>query len=363
MRPAAGTAALGLTLLLCAAAFDAEPLYVPAVAFLLLAGGAAGWVWIAARGLRISRRVPARTVVEDDGVLIEIAVRSGLILLPAGAVRDPLLKELAPLAAGRRETVVRINAHFARRGRKVLKAPSVLVSDPFGLAVREVVAEDEAEVLVLPKILPVTSAAPAGDGDMLGLRRGRPWVAAEIDLDGVRPHRPGTAASRIVWPAYARTGELIERRMRADTDTRPLVVLDPRGAATEEDLDAAVRAAGSLAVHLARAGGCAVLLPGDRRPVGLEQTLAAWGRLHVRLALVDGDTTPALSALGSRRGPVLYVTASRSGRAPRALALAPGGGRLLVVPGTLKHRAPAFSVGGCTGYELSRSPVRTAGVA
>jgi uncharacterized protein (DUF58 family) len=206
--------------------------------------------------------------------------------------------------------------------------------------------------------MPVEAAPGSGDGDRLGLRRGRPWVAAEIELDGLRPHRVGAPASRIVWGAYARTGDLIERRLRADTDTRPLVVLDPRAPARPEDLDDAVRAAASLTVHLARIGGCALLLPGDRRPAGLEPNLAGWDLLHVRLALVESHTPPSLSALHSRRGPVLYVAARRGARPPRALAAAPGGGRLLVVPGSLAGRSATFTVAGCSGYELSAHRVR-----
>ncbi len=358
MRPAGVTALLGLLMTVCAAAFDAEPLYVPGVAFLALAATAAGWVAFAAYGLAVERTVGARSVLEDDVVAIAIRVRSGLVPLPAGAVHDDLLPDGAPLRGGRSASVVRINARFARRGRRVLAPPRVVVADPFGLAVREVAGTQADEVLVLPRIVPVEAAPGAGEGDRLGLRRGRPYVAAEIELDGLRPHRVGAPASRIVWGAYARTGDLIERRLRADTDTRPLVVLDPRGPAQPEDLDDAVRAAASLAVHLAKAGGCALLLPGDRRPAGLEPTLSGWERLHVRLALVQAHTPPSLGALHARRGPVLYVSARRGARPPRALAAAPGGGRLLIVPGTLAGRTAVFSVAGCTGYELSAHRLR-----
>jgi uncharacterized protein (DUF58 family) len=363
MRPAAVTGLLGVVMVLCAAGFDAEPLYVPGVALAALACIAVAWVSLGAHGLRIERTVGARSVLEDDVVPIEIRVSSGLVALPAGALDDALLSELAPLQGGHRATTVRINARFSRRGRRVLEPPRVVVSDPFGLAVREVAAGETDEILVLPRIFAVQAAAGAGDGDRLGLRRGRPWVAAEIELDGLRPHRVGAPASRIVWGAYARTGDLIERRLRADTDTRPLVVLDPRGPATPEDLDDAVRAAASLAVHLARAGGCALLLPGDRRPSGLEPTLAGWERLHVRLALVEAHTAPSLGPLHSRRGPVLYVAARRGTRPPRALAAAPGGGRLLVVPGELAGRNAAFTVAGCSGYELSAHRLRVEAIA
>src|SRR6478752_1937824 len=333
MRPAVVTALLGLVLALTAATFDAEPLYVPAAAFVILAVGAVAWVHLGSRRLEIARTVSARRVLEDDTVRIDIRVRTRSLALPAGLIEDPLLPAPATIGAGRRTANVVIDARFARRGRKRLVEPSVIVRDPFGLAMRVVQGGGEAEVLVLPRIAKVVTPSGEGDGTGLAARRGRPSVAAEVDLDGLRPHRPGAAASRIFWPGLARGGELMERRLRSDGDTRPLIVLDPRHPAREEDLDAAVRAAASLCVHLARAGGCALLLPGDRRPTVLESTLIGWPHLHVRLALVDDRTGPNVAGLASRRGPLLYVAAHHPGRAPRALGHAVGGGRFLIVPG------------------------------
>ncbi|MEA2290950.1 MAG: hypothetical protein QOD55_2947 [Solirubrobacteraceae bacterium] len=352
MRPAAVTALLGLVLLLTAATFDAEPLYVPGAAFVLLAAGAVAWVLAGSRGLEITRVISARRVLEEQRVQIHVHVRAGRLALPAGLIEDPMLPAPAPIAAGHRAAHVHIEARFGRRGRKRLAPPQVIVRDPFGLAMRAVEGGGEAEVLVLPRVEPVVTPAGEGEGTGLAARRGRPSIAAEVDLDGLRPHRPGAPASRMYWPALARTGELVERRLRADGDSRPLVVLDPRGAA-EEALDAAVRAAASLCVHLARQGGCALLLPGDRRPMVLEPTLAAWQHAHARLAVVGGDSGPNLAGLANRQGPVFYVAASAPARAPRALSHAPGGGRVLVVPGALPGRRAIFTVAGCSAYELS----------
>jgi uncharacterized protein (DUF58 family) len=362
MRPAAATALLGLALVLVAATFDAEPLYVPGIAFALLAVGAAAWVALSARGVRVERTVGTARVLEEQPIAVDVIVRSGLLALPSGLIEDDLLPAPAPLAAGRRATRVRINARFARRGRKVLAPPRVLVRDPFGLAERMVAADERAEVLVLPRLEPVIAPSGAGDGSGVVARRGRPTVAAEVDLDGLRPMRAGAQASRIYWPALARGGELLERRLRADGDTRPLVVLDPRAPASEEELDAAVRAAGSLCVHLARAGGCGLLLPGDRRPTTLEPTLAGWPHLHVRLALVDARRGPNVAGLAARRGPVFYVAARAAARPPRALAHGaggPGSGRLFVVPGALVKRRAVLTVAGCTAYEVSAQHART----
>lgn len=350
MRPAAHTALLGLLLLLTAAAFDTEPLYVPGVAFALLAAGCAGWVVVASKGVTVTRAVSARRVLEEQRVRIHVHVQAGRIALPSGLIEDSMLPAPVPIGAGRRSAHVLVEAQFSRRGRKRLAAPRVIVRDPFGLATRAVEDGGEAEILVLPRIEPVV-ASPAGGERARRARRGTASVAAENELDGLRPHRPGAPASRMYWPAFARTGELVERQLRADEDSRPLVVLDPRWA-SDDALDAAVRAAASLCVHLAKRGGCALLLPGDRRPTAVDETLAAWDHAHARLAVVGSSAGPNLAGLAARRGPVVYVAASAPARLPRALSHAPGAGRVLVVPGTVPGRRPVFSVAGCSAYEV-----------
>lgn len=352
-RPALATAALGAGLVVTAGLLDAEPLYVPGVAFLLLCAAAAVWVLAGAQGATVHRNVPVRRVLEEEPVELELVV-TGRRPLPTGLLLEDLLGRPAPLPAGRRRARVLVVARFARRGRKPLTPPRVALRDPFGLVTWTIRGtSDEDELLVLPRLEPVVTTRGPGGAGAVGRRRGRPTAAAEAELDGLRQHQPGSPASRIFWPALARGGDLLERRMRADADTRPLVVLDPRGAADEADLDAAVRAAASLAHHLGRRGGCALLLPGDRRPAVLEPTLATWPHVHARLALVDGRQVPALGALLARQGEVLYVTARRTQRPPRALAQAPRGGRVLVVPAALQGRRAAFTVAGCHGYELS----------
>jgi len=359
MRPALVTVALGLALGIVAGTFDAEPLWTPAVAFAALGGAAAAWIAASARGVTVTREIGARRVVEDEPLDVRIEVRAGRLPLPTGALVEPLLSEPVPLRPGRRRLGVRVQARFGRRGRRDLAAPVAVLRDPLGLATRPVAAADRAEVLVLPRVHPVRALAEGGGS---GGRRGRPAAAAETELDGVREHRPGTPASRIYWPALARGAGLMERRLRAESDTRPLVVLDARGvgAAEEDDLDRAVRATASLARSLAEAGGCAVLLPGDRRPTDLDAALGGWPHLHARLALVAAGERPSLSGVATRSGPVLYVAARAPARTPSALTHAPANGRTLVVPGHLPGRRPAFTVAGCTGYALEAGRAGTA---
>jgi len=181
--------------------------------------------------------------------------------------------------------------------------------------------------------------------------------AAELDLDGLRPYRLGTPASRIHWPAVARSGEMLERRLSAESDSAPLVVLDCARPPSEEALDRAVRAAASLCLHLARRGGCALLLPGERRPVAVAPDLAAWPRLHARLALVEASLRPPALARARRAGAVLWVSAA--GSAPRELPRGAGGGGWLVTAEPREGARAEFTVAGCAGYRLGR-PARSA---
>jgi len=220
---------------------------------------------------------------------------------------------------------------------------------------------------VLPRIEPVlypgagggagsAGVGPDGAGARESLRGRMDGSAAELDLDGLRPYRQGTPASRIHWPALARSGEMLERRLTADADSAPLVALDATGPPSEEALDMAVRAAASLCVHLARRGGCALLLPGDRRPTGLAPDMSAWPALHARLALVGPARARPPLARARRAGAVVWVSAR--GEAPRELARAAAGGGWLVTPAPDAAGRAAFTVAGCTGYRLGRAALR-----
>ncbi|HEU4656570.1 MAG TPA: DUF58 domain-containing protein [Capillimicrobium sp.] len=347
---------LGVALLAAALLFDAEPLYVPGLVLMVLALLAGAWAALGIAGAAVERTLEARRVLEGEPLHARLTARGGAFGLVGAALEDPLLDAPYALPAGARSQRLRVDARFARRGRRELAPPALLLGDPLGLvSVRREAPGAPASVLVLPRIEPVVSARSGqGDGTGAGGRRSV-GGAAEVELDGLRPWQPGTSASRIHWPALARGAGLVERRLLPEADARPLVVLDPRHPEDEAALDAAVRATASLAVHLARRGGCALLLPGDRRPTPLDAELHGWMPLHVRLALIEGAGTPAFATLSARRGPVLLVMARTPERPPRALVASPSGHRVLVVPGELSGRRASFRVAGCVGYELARA--------
>lgn len=362
MRRAGAVGVAGLALILVALLFDAAPLFVPGVALVALGVCAPAWVLLAVRGAHIERRLESERAVEGEPIETTIEVRRGSWGLPGAAVVDSLAGKPVPvhaqlsLISGGRTASVRIVACFPRRGIRRIDPPSLIVADALELAsVERLSPSPPQELLVLPRTERVRWVPGAGEKwrRAAGTATVEPLGATEVD--GLRPYRPGTPASRIHWAALARGAGLLERRLRADTDSRPLVVLDARGSGPAEHLDAAVRAAASLVLELGGRLGCGLLLPGEHRPLEVEPDLTAWPVAHARLALVEGGPATRAPGLapGARSAQVLYVAATPMSRLPAGLLAAGVRAAVLVVPkpliGEPAHDA-TFEVAGCVGY-------------
>ncbi len=362
MRRAAAVVVAGLALILVALLFDASPLFVPGIAITLLGAVAPAWVSLAARGATIERKLESERVIEDEPIEATIEVTRGHWGLPGAAVMDPLAGEPVSirgpmsLISGGTTASVRIVASFPRRGLRRVEPPTLIVSDALELA-RVVRLSDSPpqELLVLPRTERVKWVAGAGEKwrRAAGAAPIEPFGATEID--GLRPYRQGTPASRIHWAALARGAGLLERRLRADTETRPLVVVDARSDGPVDHLDAAVRAAASLVLELGTRTGCGLLLPGEFRPLEIEPDLGAWPVAHARLAMIEGgpETRAPGLARGARSAQVLYVAATPHAHLPAGLAGAGVRVAILVVPKALatqpRHEA-SFEVAGCLGF-------------
>ncbi len=362
MRRAAAAVVAGLALILVALLFDASPLFVPGIAIALLGAVAPAWVSLAARGATIERKLESERVIEDEPIEATIEVTRGHWGLPGAAVADPLAGEPVSirgpmsLISGGTTASVRIVASFPRRGLRRVEPPTLIVSDALELArVVRLSASPPQELLVLPRTERVKWVPGAGEKwrRATGAAPIEPFGATEID--GLRPYRQGTPASRIHWAALARGAGLLERRLRADTETRPLVVVDARCDGPLDHLDAAVRAAASLVLELGTRTGCGLLLPGEFRPLEIEPDLGAWPVAHARLAMIEGgpETRAPGLAPGARSAQVLYVAATRHARLPAGLAGAGVRAAILVVPKALatqpRHEA-SFEVAGCLGF-------------
>src|SRR6266542_590305 len=112
MRGSASTALLGAGFIVAAGLLDAEPFYVPGVAFVVVGLATALWVSVASRGVSVERSLAARRVVEDEPLRARVVARAGALPFPAGEVVEPLLARSVPLAAARRRFAFRVEARF-----------------------------------------------------------------------------------------------------------------------------------------------------------------------------------------------------------------------------------------------------------
>ncbi len=346
---------LAIALVVAGLVFASASFLVPGLALALLAGLALAWVAAAAATTRLERLPGPGRVVEGEAYPLRVRIdRRGLPLPPATLV-DDLLPE--PVAVGARgPAMVSMALRFPRRGRHSLSPPRLRLSDPVRLCERELRGRTtHGELLVLPRTEEVRRSDPAAGGrdagilDGLDHGAGAALEAAAIDLeiDGLRPYRQGSPASRIHWRTVARTGHMYERRLVAGADAAPLIVLDPHEPQSEAALDQAVRAAASLCMHLAARGGCAVLLSDAVAPTLVDPRLRAWPDVHARLALVEaGQPTPMPRGMSGRAG-AIWVSGATAPRAARpATRLSPG--CFVVTPAPALGVPVAFTVAECS---------------
>jgi len=354
---ATATASFGAGLMLTAGSFDVPSLFVTGVALIALAATTSAWVAVAAREAAIRREPGPATVIEGQPYPLTFTVQRGALPLPGGRIAEPLIDRPLPLA-GDRATA---EARFERRGRRRLDPATLELSDPLGLSHHSVRGHGEAEILVLPRTEPVLAAAAPGGSDSghgrFGTGAGGAGLeapAVDLEIDGLRPYRQGSPATRIHWPSVARRGEMLELRLVAGADRMPLVALDSSRPHDGEALDLAVRAAASLCLHLARASGsCSLLLAGDERPLVVGSNLDGWPRAHARLALLEPSRTMPSVRRAARASSAFWVVARSPERLPRALAPLAAKDCTLVVPAALATGTPKFTVAGCEGTALA----------
>jgi uncharacterized protein (DUF58 family) len=223
-----------------------------------------------------------------------------------------------------------------------------------------VVGKQSGELLVLPRLEEVRRTGGAGGRDaglLDGLDQGGEGAGAEtgavdLEMDGLRPYRPGSPASRIHWRTVARSGEMYERRFVAGADAAPLIVLDASAPESEQALDRAVRAAASLCMHLARRGGCAII-PGDRAdPTLVDPRLRTWPDVHARLAIVEAGSPVPAPRQARGRVATFWVTGAAASAAGRVSARVMPGSYVLS-PAPAPRVPAAFTVSGCTAQLAS----------
>jgi uncharacterized protein (DUF58 family) len=207
-----------------------------------------------------------------------------------------------------------VSLTIGRRGAYRLGPSALRLRDALGIVERRLHVGRRVPLLVLPR----------PDASALAARRWAGPAHDDADLDGLTPYAPGTPIGRIHWPTLARGAGLHARRIAAAAGGLPLVVVETGGNPRASAVDWAARVAAGHILGLARAGGCRVLLPGDRAATPVTDTARQWHAVHRRLAVMEPSArgTLAPDVVGLLAG-ALRIEAARAPAAASRTTAAP----------------------------------------
>jgi uncharacterized protein (DUF58 family) len=185
-----------------------------------------------------------------------------------------------------------------RRGVYELGPLVVRWGDPFGFTEREAVLCEPFEFLVHP------STEEAQDRPFTRLWEdppvrppvSKPWPSG-MEFYGMRNYTPGDDVRRIVWRAFARTGQLLVREAEQGVTDQVIILLDTHrtnhsSGLFSESFETGVRAAASLALWHLREGFSVILERNGERIVGPVRGPGAPMTILDALARLDMDDVP-----------------------------------------------------------------------
>lgn len=205
-------------------------------------------------------------LTEGQAVDVEVTLRSrrrlsNIILeekLPA------LLGEPARVPIGSLDSGTEITHTYSltawRRGAYRLGPLVARWGDPFGLTERQLELAAPFEMIVHPRVEPVTDRPLARLWEDPPQRPpvSKPWPIG-MEFYGMRDYVPGDDTRRIVWRAYGRTGRLLVQEAEQGITDKVVIVMDQdlrthSKGAVSESFEAGIRTAASLGVHHLREG-------------------------------------------------------------------------------------------------------------
>ncbi|HYN68512.1 MAG TPA: DUF58 domain-containing protein [Ornithinibacter sp.] len=324
-----GAAFAGCGLVLVAAGILLGQYDVTRVGVLLLALTAIALVLVRRHGLDLDvvrTAAPSRVAI-DERAVVTVRIRN----VEASPSPVVMAEESIDYALGDRprfvlpslrpgdvqEVQYTVRSHT--RGVHRIGPLGVRVRDPFGLTLRTAAVSGDAEIIVLPRVVPLPHGRSLGSG--IGSEGSVPHMVALHGEDDqtVREYRDGDDLRRIHWPATARTGELMVRQEDRPAKRRAVIVLDTRaaghaGSGRSSSLEWCVTTAASVTAHVVDSGYAVHLLTADPRSdtgVHHDESLAEGLETLARVGLGPEDGLRAVlhaaNALTSQGGLVVYV--------------------------------------------------------
>ena len=223
---------------------------------------------------------------------------------------------------GRGRVHVRVDLSCARRGRYVLGPAELRPGDAFGLLQPRLRGFTLGELLVLPRVVPVTRAALPARAPVPALHAPRSLLEDPAAFEGVRPYVPGDALRRVHWPATAATGTTVVKQFARAESRDTVVCLDvgQQGYGTgrfSRSGEAAVTIAASVLHHVLlgerlAAGLCLARGGSADAPLVLEprEGAAQLQRLLALLAVVQPQRDASLHGVLDALGPALGTGAT-----------------------------------------------------
>ncbi|WP_051208500.1 DUF58 domain-containing protein [Propionicicella superfundia] len=337
-------------------------------AVLLLALPALALASVLAGRPRLSATRPVTTVQVPQGQRFTTRIdltRSGGFMLC-----DLLVEETVPDAfdgrvrfavtdlRGRWQRQIRYDLVAARRGRFRLGPLVADAVDPFGLARSRRVLPGTTEVLVPPRITPLTELSRGTAAGLVGLVSRMGHVGSDDVM--VREYRTGDDVRRIHWRSSARAQALMVRREEQARDLSVTLLVDTRarahtGPEAEGTFEWTVATAASIALHCVDEGFALTQVTADGRlcadsrpltgasilttyaelaespasgPPGRDAGAGPGSGLLIALTgrLSPADAAALVDAAGARAGAAIVCTQDRDeGTVAAATALREGG--------------------------------------
>ncbi len=220
---------------------------------LLLAGlFARVWARRARGSTDVERRLLPGERVEGGDVRIVVRVRHRRQLIGGSVV---LRQRLGPTQRDLRMHGAQAEFAFSglARGRHALGPLEVTLTDPLGLERVEERLDDGLIVLIRPRVPALRSVFSSQGARESGAARSAFRSSSGFEIHAIRDYTPGEPLRAVHWPSTARRGRLIVKELDDAPRDELVIVLDQdadgtAGPAGESSFDAAVRAAGALAL-------------------------------------------------------------------------------------------------------------------
>lgn len=228
---------------------------------------------------------------------------------------------------GRKRAMWRVRTPCRQRGRFQLGPVSAISGDPFGLFRRRISLTPSNELLVLPRVLPITSFALFSGGLPGKGRSSRRALQTTTNATTIREYVAGDALSRIHWRSSAHHNKLMVKEFDLDPAVDVWLFLDlneevQAGDYEDSTEEYAVTIAATIAVYLLRQDlSLGMVVNGEHREIlSMDRGDRQVERVLELLAVVRSGDGPDLKE-------ALALDAFHLGRNTAAIIITPSNSR------------------------------------